>query len=136
VILLDANIFMYAGGTPHPNKAPSLALLERVARGDLEAWVDAEVLQEILHRYRAIDRWEDGRRVFDHARQVVPQVIPITEEVLDKARELMDVHLSLTARDALHSAVYELVTPEAWCSYDRDFDTIPGLVRHEPPYFL
>lgn len=134
--MLDANIFMYAGGTSHPNKSPSLALLERVARGELEAWVDAEVLQEILHRYRAIGRWEEGRRVFDHARQVVPQVIPITAAVLDKARELMDLHLTLTARDALHAAVYELVAPESWCSYDRDFDTIPGLVRHEPPYFL
>jgi predicted nucleic acid-binding protein len=136
VILLDANIFMYASGSPHPNKAPSLALLERVARGELEAWVDAEVLQEILHRYRAIERWEDGRRVFDHARQVVPQVIPITAAVLDKARELMDVHLTLTARDALHAAVYDLLASEVWCSYDRDFDTITGLIRHEPPYFL
>ena len=72
MILLDANIFMYAGGSPHPNKAPSLAFLERVALGELEVGVDAEVLQEILHRYRAIGRWEDGRRVFDYARQVVP----------------------------------------------------------------
>jgi hypothetical protein len=31
-----------------------VALLERVADGELEATVDAEVLQEILHRYRAI----------------------------------------------------------------------------------
>ncbi len=56
MILLDANIFMYAGGASHPNKAPSLALLEGVARGEREAAVDAEVLQEILHRYRAIQR--------------------------------------------------------------------------------
>ena len=136
MILLDANIFMYAGGNPHPNKAPSLAFLERVARGELDVWIDAEVLQEILHRYRAIDRWEDGRRVYDHARQVVPQVIPITAAIMDKARELMDVHLTLTARDALHAAVYALMDPESWCSYDRDFDAIPGLIRREPPYFL
>ncbi len=129
-------IFMYAGGNPHPNKAPSLAFLERVAHGELDVWVDAEVLQEILHRYRAIERWEDGRRVFDHARQVVLQVIPITPTILDKTRDLMDVHLTLTARDALHAAVYELMAPEAWCSYDRHFDAIPGLVRREPPYFL
>jgi predicted nucleic acid-binding protein len=72
LILLDANILMYAGGSSHPNKAPSLAFLERVALGELDACMDAEVLQEILHRYRAIGRWEDGRRVFDYARQVVP----------------------------------------------------------------
>lgn len=136
MILLDANIFMYAGGNPHPNKIPSLVFLEQVALGELEAGVDGEVLQEILHRYRAINRWEDGRRVYDYARQVFPQVIPITATILDKARELMDVHLTLSARDALHAAVYELMEAEAWCSYDHDFDTIPGLIRREPSHFL
>ena len=136
MILLDANIFIYAGGNPHPNKVPSLAFLERVALGELEVGVDAEVLQEIMHRYRAINRWEDGRRVYDHARRVVPQVIPIIATILDKTRALMDVHSTLTARDALHASVYELIEAEAWCSYDRDFDAIPGLVRHEPAYFL
>ena len=38
---------MYAGGSSHPNKAPSLAFLERVALGELDACMDAEVLQEI-----------------------------------------------------------------------------------------
>ncbi len=136
MIQLDANIFMYAGGASHPNKAPSLALLEGVARGEREAAVDAEVLQEILHRYRAIQRWEDGRQVYDHARQVVPQVIPIPVAIVDRARVLLDVHLTLTARDALHAAVYQLVEAETWCSYDQDFDVIPVLIRREPPYSL
>ena len=136
MILLDANIFMYAGGAPHPNKGPSVALLERVARGEVDAAVNAEVLQEILHCYRAIQRWEDGRRVYDHARQVVPQVVPITEAIVDRARALLDTYPTFMARDALHAAVYELVEAEAWCSYDRDFDVLPWLIRHEPPYYL
>lgn len=50
MILVDTNILMYAAGASHPCKAPSLRLLERVARGDVEAAIHAETLQEILHR--------------------------------------------------------------------------------------
>jgi predicted nucleic acid-binding protein len=53
MILVDANVFMYAAGAEHPHKAPSRIFLEKVAGGEIEAALDAEVLQEILHRYRA-----------------------------------------------------------------------------------
>jgi uncharacterized protein len=64
LILIDANILMYAAGAEYPHKAPSVSLLRSIALGELEAAVDAEVLQEILHRYRAIRRWEEGRDVY------------------------------------------------------------------------
>ena len=132
MILIDSNIFMYAAGAEHPHKTPSLAFLERVARGDVEAVVDAEALQEILHRYRAIDRWGDGRHVYDLARRIVTAVIPITEEVVDAARALLDGDDRLMARDALHAAVASLHAADAICSYDRDFDRIEGIRRIEP----
>lgn len=133
MILLDANIIMYAAGRAHPHKAPSAALLERIARGELDAAVDAEVLQEILHRYRAIRRWKDGRRVYDLARRCVVTVLPITAEVTDRARAIMDTHSRLMARDALHAAVCQVAGAEAICSYDIDLDVIAGLRRLEPP---
>lgn len=133
MILLDANIIMYAAGAPHPHKAPSVALLERVARGDVEAALDAEVLQEILHRYRALRRWNDGRRVYDLARRSIVTVFPVTAEVTDEARQIMDDHPALMARDALHAAVCRVVGAKAICSYDADLDIIAGLRRVEPP---
>ena len=36
MILVDSNIFMYAAGDLHPNKRPSIAWLERVARAEIE----------------------------------------------------------------------------------------------------
>lgn len=132
MILVDANVFMYAAGGTHPNKRPSVELLEGIARGETEAATDAEVLQEILHRYRAIGRWSDGRRVFDLARRIVPSVLPVTAEVLDRARELMDRYETLVARDAVHAAVVRTNGLRAICSYDRDFDPIAGLQRVEP----
>jgi len=133
MILVDANIFMYAAGAEHPHKEPSRLFLERVARGEIEAAMDAEVLQEILHRYRAIQRWEDGRRVYDLARQIIPLVLPITVEVLDAARVLLDLYPTLKARDALHAAATQHYGARALCSYDGDFDEVESLERLEPP---
>jgi len=123
---------MYAAGAEHPHKKPSVAFLERVARGEIEATIDAEVLQEILHRYRTIGRWEDGRRVYDLARQLFRNVVPVTAEVLDRARRILDTDRRIMARDALHAAVVMAEGLEAVCSWDRDFDRIKGIVRREP----
>ena len=41
MILVDANVFMYAAGTAHPHKQPSTAFLRRVAQGELDAVVVA-----------------------------------------------------------------------------------------------
>ena len=132
MILVDANILMYAAGAPHPHKAPSARWLEAVARGEVDATVNVETLQELLHRYRAIGRWSDGRRVYDLARTIFPAVVPITAAVLDEARRLLDRHPMLMARDGLHAAVVLVEGFEAICSYDRDFDLIPGVRRVEP----
>ena len=123
---------MYAAGVEHPNKAPSVAFLASVAEERVEAIIDAELLQEILHRYRALNRWIEGRRVYDLTRQIFPTVLPITSEILDRARTLLDDYDGLMARDALHTAVVEIKNLEAVYSYDRDFDRITTIKRMEP----
>jgi len=135
MILVDANVLMYAAGAAHPHKAPSVAFLRRVAAGEVEATIDAEILQELLHRYRSIGRWEEGRRVYDLTRTLFPTVVPVTAEVMDRARELMDGDETLLARDALHAAVVLTEGFEALCSFDGDFDGIQGIVRRVPGDF-
>ena len=110
MILLDANVVMYAAGADHPNKEPSVRFLERGARGEVEGALDAQSLQEILHRYRALGRWAEGRRVYDLARRLFPEILPITTPLVDRARRLL----------------------EAICSYDTEFDAVRGLRRIEP----
>lgn len=132
LMLIDTSIIMYAAGADHPHKLPSVALLQRVAAGEVEAVIDAEALQEILHRYRAIGRWKNGRRVYDLARQIFPEVIPVTTSILDAARQILDTDSHIMARDALHAAVAITETMGAVCSYDRDFDRIDGILRSEP----
>ncbi len=59
-MLVDSNGLVYASGAEHPNKHPSVAFLKRVAAREIEATADAEVLQEVIHRYRALRRWSTG----------------------------------------------------------------------------
>jgi len=58
--------------------------------------------------------------------------VPITVDILDRARELLDEYAGLMARDALRAAVVELSRFDALCSYDRDFDQIGSVRRLEP----
>ena len=132
MILVDANVLMYAAGAPHPHKAPSAAFLERVGAGEIDAVLDAEILQEILHRYRVLDRWEQGRRVFDLARTLFPVVLPVTAEVMDRARLVLDAYPHLMARDALHAGVALEHRLDGLCSWNRDFDPVTELRRIEP----
>jgi predicted nucleic acid-binding protein len=132
MILIDTNIVMYAAGAPHPNKGPSARLLEAVARGEVDAIIDTELLQEVLHRCRHIGRWEDGKQVYDLSRQIFEKVISVSPGMLDEARQLMDEFPSLMARDALHAAVAIHEKCTAICSYDSDFDVIWRIKRIEP----
>ena len=132
MILIDSNVPMYLVGAEHPHKLDAQVRLERIIAEGVSLVTDAEVLQEILHRYRALNRWTDGREVYDLARQIFPAVLPITSEILDRARILLDEYDGLMARDALHAAVVEINLLESICSYDHDFDRITTISRTEP----
>lgn len=132
MILIDANVLMYGAGADHPHKEPSAALARRIGDGTVRAVLDAEVLREILHRYRALNRWDEGRRLYDSSRELLPTVLSITDTVVDQARSLLDRYPRLTARDAIHAAVVLEYGLEAICSYDRDFDGVEGVRRVEP----
>lgn len=129
MILVDSNVLMYASGAEHPNKAPSVAFLKRVAAGQLEATIDAEVLQEVIHRYRALHRWPEGRRVYELARRLFPDVLAITGEVIDYAKQLADADDRISARDSVHAAVVAEYKLEGICTFDTDFDRIRGCRR-------
>lgn len=77
---LDTNIFMYAAGKPHKFKKPCVAILSRVASGNLSVAVDTEVFQEIMYRYHHINLAEKG---IDLAWSIVDigiDVLPVTKK--------------------------------------------------------
>lgn len=132
MILLDTNVLMYAVGAEHPHKQPCARLLERIGLGQVDAGIDAETLQELLHRYWALDRWADALLVYGLTRRLLPAVLPITGEIVDQAQLLMERYRTLTARDAIHAGAAQIHDLTAICSYDRDFDIIANLRRVEP----
>lgn len=132
MILVDSNILMYAAGGDHPNKKPALRFLDRVAGGEVDAVIDTEVLQEILHWYLSLKRWAEGQRVYDLARMLFPDVLPVTGEVMDRAKLLADKDSTVSARDAVHAAVVAAYGLDGICTFDRDSDRIRGCKRVKP----
>lgn len=115
---------MYASGAEHPNKLLALRFLKRVSDGELEATIDADLLQEIIHRYRALRRWPEGQQVYSLTRSLFPEVLAITGAVMDYAKQLVDEDPTISARDAVHASVVATYKLEGICTFDRDFDHI------------
>jgi predicted nucleic acid-binding protein len=127
VILLDSNIPMYLVGAPHPHKSDAQRVLEQLVN-DRQRLV-TEVLQEILHRYVAIDRRDAIQPAFDALLGIVDQVFDVTRTAAERAKEIVLGHRQLSARDAVHLAVMEQNGIGQILSFDAGFDGFPGVVR-------
>lgn len=130
MILVDSNIPMYLVGADHPNKEAARRLLDRAVVDGEQLVTDAEVFQEILHRYAAIGRREAIGPAFDLLRDLVDEVLPIELADVDAARRLL-ASADLSARDAIHVAVMQRRGIGRVMSFDRAFDGVPGIVRVE-----
>lgn len=127
---------MYAGGTDHPLKQPAAAVIRAVAAGEIDGVTDAEVLQEILHRYLFINQREKGFRIFDRFRLIMAgRVFPITDEDVQRARALAEEHHDLSPRDLVHLAVMKHRGIGQIITSDRGFDGLPGIRRLDPIAF-
>jgi hypothetical protein len=129
VILVDSNVPMYLVGAPHRHKADAERVLERLALDRRRLVTDAEVLQEILHRYRAIDRPDAIQPALDALLGLVDEVLPVDRESVMDAWAELAARWSLSARDALHVAVMRRHGIAEILSFDRGFDSVPGLRR-------
>jgi hypothetical protein len=132
MILVDSNIPMYLVGAAHPHKADAQQLLESAVAARERLVTDAEALQEILHRYVAIDRRDAIQPAFDALLGVVDEVFPIDRAGVERAKTIVLGSRRLSARDALHLAVMEKHGIERIMSFDAGFDGFPGVIRLRP----
>lgn len=129
MIFVDSNIPMYLVGAAHPNKdAARLRLEQIIGQGD-RLVTDAEVLQEILHRYAAIRRPDAIQPAFDALLGVVDEVFPVERADVEGAKDLMLGLPGLTARDAVHAAVMKRRRVTRLLSFDTGFDRVAGIER-------
>ena len=120
---------MYMVGAAHPHKRDAQRLLEQLVSERRRLVADAEVLQEILHRYVAINRRDAIQPAFDALLGIVDQVLDVNLAAVERARSIVLGHPRLSARDALHLAVMEQHGIEHILSFDAGFDGFPGIVR-------
>lgn len=129
MILVDSNIPMYLVGAEHPHKVDSRRLLERAVAERRRLVTDAEVLQEILHRYVAIERRDAIQPCFEVLLEIVDEVLAVDLAIVERARDIVIGHPDLTARDAVHLAIMREHGIEQILTFDRHFDGLPGVTR-------
>ncbi len=129
MIFVDSNIPMYLVGAPHAHKADAQRLLERCIADRERLVTNAEVLQEILHRYVAIERRDAIQPTFDAILGVVDDVFPVEMPDVERAKAIVLGWPRFSARDALHLATMERQGITRILSFDTGFDGFPGVTR-------
>ena len=129
MIFVDSNIPMYLVGADHPHKVDSQRVLERLIADRARLVTDVEVLQEILHRYAAIGRRDAIQPAFDVIEGVVDVVFGIEKVDVDRAKEILLARSEISARDAIHVAVMQRHGISEILSFDKGFDSVPGVTR-------
>lgn len=139
-LFLDANIPTYAAGRSHPLKESCKEVLVLAARRPDAFFTNAEVLQELLHRYLALKRFQDGRRVVEDFDAVMEGSVEgvLAEDVLLACRlagrYAAGPGSGLVARDLLHAAVMLRDGSTRIVTADKDFDGLveAGIERLDP----
>ena len=120
---------MYLVGKPHPHKTEAQVLLERMIALKQRLVTDVEVLQEILHRYVAINRRDAIAPAMKVTLDLVDDVFPVERADVLRAGEIVQNRALFSARDAVHIAIMERYGIDSIMSFDADFDRWPGLKR-------
>ena len=128
MILVDVNVPMYLVGADEDLKRRARTIAERAIEARERLVTDAEVFQEILHRYVVIRRPDAIEPCTSALLALVDEVFPIELEDVRRASSLVRAS-SLAARDALHVAIMQRHGIDRIMSFDHAFDGIPGLTR-------
>jgi predicted nucleic acid-binding protein len=120
---------MYLIGSEHPHKIDAQRLLERCIADSERLVTDAEVFQEILHRYTAIKRKDAISPAFQAISGIVDEVFAVELRDVERAKDILLGSQQLSARDALHLAIMERNRIETILSFDSGFDEYPGITR-------
>lgn len=131
---LDVNIAMYAAGAEHPLKAPCTAVLQMAVDGQIDIVIDAEIIQEALHRYGSLQRWKMAQEVSESLFALASSVLPVGEAEIRRTLQLFARYapLGIRARDLLHVAVMQENGLTKIISTDTHFDQIPSVTRLSP----
>ncbi len=120
---------MYLVGRDPARKVEAQLLVKKQIGQQQRLVTNAEVLQEILHRYVSIKRLDAIQPAFDALLDLVEEVLPIDRLVLERAKHIVLGYNRLAARDAVHLAVMQQHGITQIMSFDSGFDGFPGIIR-------
>lgn len=129
MIFVDSNVPMYLVGGPHPHKVDAQRLIENTLSAGERLLTDAEVLQEICHRYASIARRDMTQPAFDALIGIVEDVLAVEREDVEVAKDFLLRYSSLSARDAVHLGVMARHGIDRIMTFDRGFDVHPDVER-------
>ena len=129
MIFVDFNIPMYLVGAPHPHKTDSRRWLEELVNGRERLVTDAEVLQEILHRYVSIHRPDAIQPAFNALLGVVDEVFSVDQAAVERAKAIVLGQKGISARNSVHLAIMQIQGIGRILSFDQGFDGLAGITR-------
>lgn len=129
MVFVDSNVPMYLVGAAHPNKVDAQRRLEALVTDRARLVTDAEALNEMLHRYTALDRRGYVQLAFDALLGIVDEVLPVGRDSIELAKQLCLQYPTLPVRAAVHVAVMQQHGIQTVLSFDPGFDRLPGLTR-------
>ena len=121
MIFVDTNVIMYAVGREHPLRKPAQKFFETAVESKAESKLvtSAEVLQELLHAYLPVQRMQTLDSALQLVDALIQDVWAVDPADVALARELVDAHPSLGARDLLHLACCKRRDVKRIKTYDR-----------------
>jgi uncharacterized protein len=134
IVMLDANIAMYAAGKSHSYKQSCVWVMTEVVQGCMKAAIDTEIVQEILYRYSVAQQWNTAVEMATNLLGIVPTVYPVQPADIALCVELCKQYgpRGLSPRDLLHVAVMRNNGLDTIISTDTDFDRVDGIIRLDP----
>ena len=129
MVFVDSNVPMYLVGASRGHKRDAQRLVDSMLAAGERLMTDAEVLQEICHRYASIGRPEAIQPTFDALLETVDEVLAIDRAVAEGAKDIVLRYTTLSARDAIHLAAMAEHGIDRIMTFDRGFDAYPGVER-------
>jgi len=123
VIFVDTNVFVYAVGKPHPLREEAQEFFISSKKSRKKLVTSAEVLQELIHIYLPVNRISTLDSALKLARGVSDEILPIEEQTVIHARQLLESFPWLSPRDLLHLAVCQIYGIKYIKTYDRALES-------------
>ena len=132
MIVVDTTILVYAVGSTHPLKDPSVRFFAAVAAGNVDATTTPEVIQEFAHvRARRFSR-SDAVAVARDFTHLLSPLLTSDELALDRGLDVFERYAELGSFDALLAATAIAADATALLSADSAFGSLSELPHLMP----